>query len=117
MPPLKLERNNSAIIILKKSQTSENLESDLPSFFKMLTLFLMGYHKNPRNKKNLLIGAMLSKTHQRRHDIQGRQYFAFSDVRRLIAKAVLYKNFIRLFPIPRKTPQNFLVSTMLRLAA
>jgi len=31
--------------------------------------------------------------------------------------AVPDKNFIRLFPIPRKAPQNSLISTLLRLAA
>ena len=59
----------------------------------------------------------IDKTPVRRHAVNGRGHFAFSDVRRLIAKAALNNNFDRLFPVPRKTIINSLAEVMLRMAA
>ena len=59
----------------------------------------------------------LEKTPTRRHAVAGRNHFAFSDVRRLIAEAALDDNFSRLFPKPRKTVINSLVSVLLHMAA
>jgi hypothetical protein len=57
------------------------------------------------------------KTPTRRHAVDGRRHFAFSDVRRSIAKAALDDNFRRLFPGPRKSVVNSLVDVLLRMAA
>ena len=59
----------------------------------------------------------IAKTPKRRHAVEGRRHFAFSDVRRSIAKAALEDNFSRLFPVPRKSVVNSLVAVMLRMAA
>ncbi len=59
----------------------------------------------------------LDKTPSRRHVVKGRNHFAFSDVRRLIAKDALDDNFSILFPVPRKTAVNSLVTLLLRMAA
>jgi hypothetical protein len=47
------------------------------------------------------------KTPTRRHAVDGRNHFAFSDVRRSIAKAAMDDNFRRLFPGPRISVVNF----------
>jgi hypothetical protein len=59
----------------------------------------------------------LEKTPSRRHAVKGRNHFAFSDVRRLVAKAALDDNFGILFPVPRKSAVNSLVALLLRMAA
>ena len=59
----------------------------------------------------------LEKTPSRRHIVKGRNHFAFSDVRRLVAKAALDDNFGILFPVPRKSVVNSLVAVLLRMAA
>ena len=59
----------------------------------------------------------LEKTPSRRHAVHGRNHFAFSDVRRLIAEAALHDNFSSLFPVPRKSVVNSLVAVLLRMAA
>jgi hypothetical protein len=59
----------------------------------------------------------LEKTPTRRHAVAGRNHFAFSDVRRLVAEAALDDNFSSLFPAPRKSVVNSLVSVLLRMAA
>ena len=59
----------------------------------------------------------LEKTPSRRHVVKGRNHFAFSDVRRLVAKAALDDNFGILFPVPRKSAVNSLVAVLLRMAA
>lgn len=56
-------------------------------------------------------------TPKRRHAVEGRHHFAFSDVRRSIAKAALEDNFSRLFPLKRKSASNSLVAALLRMAA
>lgn len=57
------------------------------------------------------------KTPKRRHAVEGRRHFAFSDVRRSITQAAMEDNFSRLFPVPRKSAINSLVAVMLRMAA
>lgn len=59
----------------------------------------------------------LDKTPSRRHAVNGRGHYAFSDVRRLITKATVDDNFDLLFPKPRKSVVNSLVSTLLQMAA
>jgi hypothetical protein len=59
----------------------------------------------------------LEKTPIRRHAVAGRNHFAFSDVRRLIAEAALDDNFSSLFPVPQKSMVNSLVTVLLRMAA
>jgi hypothetical protein len=57
------------------------------------------------------------KTPKRRHAVEGRRHFAFSDVRRSITKAATEDNFSRLFPVPRKSAIKSFVAAMLRMAA
>jgi hypothetical protein len=59
----------------------------------------------------------LEKTPCRRHAVKGRNHFAFSDVRRLVAQAALDKDFALLCPIPRKPVINTLVDALMRMAA
>jgi IS4 transposase len=64
-----------------------------------------------------IYASLLEKTPSRRHVVKGRNHFAFSDVRRLIAKAALDDNFGILCPVPRKSALNSLVAVLLRIAA
>lgn len=64
-----------------------------------------------------IYASLLEKTPSRRHVVKGRNHFAFSDVRRLIAKAALDDNFGILCPVPRKSALNSLVTILLRIAA
>jgi hypothetical protein len=64
-----------------------------------------------------IYASRLEKTPDRRHAVKGRGHFAFSDVRRLVAKAALDDNFGILFPVPRKSVINSFVSVLLRMAA
>ena len=64
-----------------------------------------------------IYASRLEKTPNRRHVVKGRNHFAFSDVRRLIAEAALDDNFGILFPVPRKSAVNSLVNVLLRMAA
>ena len=64
-----------------------------------------------------IYASLLEKTPSRRHVVKGRNHFAFSDVRRLIAKEALDDNFGILFPVPRKSAINSLVAVLLRMAA
>ena len=64
-----------------------------------------------------IYASRLAKTPARRHAVSGRQHFAFSDVRRLIAEAAMSDNFNSLFPLPRKSGVNSLVTVLLRMAA
>lgn len=59
----------------------------------------------------------LEKTPSRRHTVKGRNHFAFSDVRRLVAEAALDDNFAILCPVPRRSIVNSLVGALLRMAA
>jgi hypothetical protein len=64
-----------------------------------------------------IYASLLEKTPSRRHVVKSRNHFAFSDVRRLIAKEALGDNFGILFPVPRKSAVNSLVAVLLRMAA
>jgi len=64
-----------------------------------------------------MYASQLAKAPNRRHAVTGRRHYAFSDVRRLVAKAALDDNFGILFPVPRKSVVNYLVDTLLRMAA
>ncbi len=59
----------------------------------------------------------LEKTPNRRHTVKGRDHFAFSDVRRLVAEAALHSDFALLCPPPGKTVTNSFVSVLLRMVA
>ncbi len=59
----------------------------------------------------------LEKTPQRRHTVKGRDHFAFSDVRRLVAQAALDDDFPMLCPVPRKSMVNTLVTALIRMVA
>jgi len=59
----------------------------------------------------------LTKAPSRRHAVKGRGHYAFSDVRRLVAKAAFENNFGILFPAPPKSVVNYLVDTLMRMAA
>ena len=59
----------------------------------------------------------LEKTPNRRHVVKGRNHFAFSDVRRLMAKATMDDNFTILCPTPPKSVINSFVTALLRMAA
>jgi hypothetical protein len=85
--------------------------------------------RNPQAVKNHLNFCMMAtsvawiyadriaKTPKRRHAVEGRRHFAFSDVRRSITKAATEDNFSRLFPVPHKSAINSFVAAMLRMAA
>ena len=64
-----------------------------------------------------IYASLLEKTPNRRHIVKGRNHFAFSDVRRLVAKEALDDNFGIPFPVPRKSVVNSLVAVLLRMAA
>jgi len=59
----------------------------------------------------------LEKTPSRRHAVKGRGHFAFSDVRRPVAKATMDDNFAILCPVPRKSMINSLATAFMRMAA
>jgi len=59
----------------------------------------------------------LEKTPNRRHAVHGRKHFAFSDVRRALAKADLSKDLTILCLPPGKPADNSVVNALLRLAA
>ena len=54
---------------------------------------------------------------ERRHKVKRRTSFAFSDVRLIIAEAVLGENFARVCPKPDNLPGNTLVTVLLRMVA
>jgi hypothetical protein len=64
-----------------------------------------------------IYASRLEKTPSRRHVVKGRNHFAFSDVRRLMAEAAMNNNFGILCPVPRKSAVNSLVAVLLRMAA
>jgi len=59
----------------------------------------------------------LNKTPSRRHAVKGRNHFAFSDVRRLIAQEALDKDFQLVCPLPHKPIENSFAAAFMRLAA
>lgn len=64
-----------------------------------------------------IYACQLERTPNRRHAVKGRNHFAFSDVRRLVAQAALDEDFAILCPIPRKPAVNTLVDALMRMAA
>lgn len=64
-----------------------------------------------------IYASRIEKTPNRRHVVKGRNHFAFSDVRRLIAQDAFAENFSILFPVKRNSIQNSLVATLMRIAA
>lgn len=59
----------------------------------------------------------LEKAPTRRHAVNGRGHFAFSDVRRLISIEATDDNFSTLCPAPRKSMVNSIVTMILKMAA
>lgn len=59
----------------------------------------------------------LANTPNRRHAVHGRDHFAFSDVRRMLAKAALDDNFTLLCPQAGKLVNNSIVAALFRLVA
>ena len=59
----------------------------------------------------------LEKTPSRRHAVKGRDHFAFSDVRRLVAQAALDDDFAILCPALDKSVGNSLMAALMRMAA
>lgn len=53
----------------------------------------------------------------RKHKIKGRNSFAFSDIRRVIAKEVLIDKFNRAFPVQEQTPRKSFINTLLKMVA
>jgi len=53
----------------------------------------------------------------RRHAVEGRNHFAFSDVRKSVARAAADSNFELLFPVPRKSKLKPLIDVLMRMAA
>jgi len=64
-----------------------------------------------------LYAIRLEHAPERRHMIRGRSSFAFSDVRHIIAKAALSKDFDRLCPHKVKPPKNLPIVMLLRMVA
>lgn len=64
-----------------------------------------------------IYASRMEKTPSRRHIVEGRNHFAFSDVRKSVAQAAADSNFGILFPVPRKSVLNSLVDVLLRMAA
>jgi transposase len=57
----------------------------------------------------------LQKMPDRKYKIKGRASFAFSDVRRIMAEAILDPDFQSICPLPTQTPQNSIIKTLLRM--
>ena len=59
----------------------------------------------------------LDKTPKRRHSVKGRSHYAFSDVRRDVAEAVMSKDFCAICSHERRSIVNSVVAALLRMAA
>ena len=59
----------------------------------------------------------MSELPQRRHSVVGRDSFAFSDVRRSTAEAILSEDFARVFPVSHNPVRKWITSVLLGLAA
>ncbi|SER56663.1 Transposase DDE domain-containing protein, partial [Nitrosomonas sp. Nm51] len=59
----------------------------------------------------------LDKTPQRCYAVNNRSHFAFSDVRKLITRDALDKDFVTFCPKPGKPGQNSLINALLRMVA
>jgi hypothetical protein len=64
-----------------------------------------------------IYASRMEKTPSRCHIVEGRNHFAFSDVRKSVAQAAADANFGMLFPVPRKSVLNSLIEVLLRMAA
>jgi hypothetical protein len=64
-----------------------------------------------------IYASRMEKTPSRRHAVNGRNHFAFSDVRRSVAKVALDKNFRMLCGESRISLYNSIVTALMRLAA
>ena len=64
-----------------------------------------------------IYASRMEKTPIRRHIVEGRNHFAFSDVRKSVAQAAADPNFGILVPVPRKSVLNSLVEVLIRMAA
>jgi len=64
-----------------------------------------------------IYGARLENIPERRHKVRGRNSFAFSDLRHIIAKAVLTEDFDAVCRTHDKLPRKSFVDTLLRMVA
>jgi len=64
-----------------------------------------------------IYGARLENIPERRHKVRGRNSFAFSDLRHIIAKAALTHNFDAICHTYDKLPRKSFVDTLLRMVA
>jgi len=64
-----------------------------------------------------IYGARLENTPERRHKVRGRNSFAFSDLRHIIAKAALSENFDAVCGNYLKALKKSFVDTLLRMVA
>lgn len=64
-----------------------------------------------------IYASQLAKAPDRRHKIKGRSSFAFSDIRRIIAKEVLSDEFNRALLVPQQTPRKSFINTLLKMVA
>ncbi|MBW2101341.1 MAG: transposase, partial [Deltaproteobacteria bacterium] len=64
-----------------------------------------------------IYGARLENIPERRHKVRGRNSFAFSDLRHIIAKAALTHNFDAVCRTHDKVPRKSFVDTLLRMVA
>ena len=64
-----------------------------------------------------IYGARLENTPERRHKVRGRNSFAFSDLRHIIAQAALADDFDAVCRIHDKLPRKSFVATLLRMVA
>lgn len=64
-----------------------------------------------------IYGARLENTPERRHKVRGRNSFAFSDLRHIIAQAALSDDFDAVCRIRDKLPRKIFVATLLRMVA
>jgi len=64
-----------------------------------------------------IYGARLKNIPDRRHKVRGRNSFAFSDLRHIIAKTALTVNFDAVCLAPDKLPRKSFVDTLLRMVA
>jgi hypothetical protein len=64
----------------------------------------------------LIYANRIEKTPIRRHAVEGRNHFAFSDVPKSVAQAVADSNLGIPFPVPRKSVLNSVVDVLMRMA-
>ena len=64
-----------------------------------------------------IYGARLANIPERRHKVKGRNSFAFSDLRHIIAKAALNENFDAVCPRHPKSLKKYFIDVLLRMVA